>query len=96
MIRHVIMIQLKPGTADEQIAALGAAMDSLRRCPGMLALTWGRDQGLRDGNMSFAAVFDFADEEAYRAFDSDAEHDRLRREVAAPVMERAERCQFRV
>ncbi len=63
---------------------------------GMLALTVGRDAGLRDGNAELGIVADFADEAAYRAYDEDAEHNRIRRELLAPILDHAERCQFRV
>ena len=46
--------------------------------------------------MSFAAIFDFEDELAYRAYDLDEEHTRIRRELLAPIAERAERCQYRI
>ena len=96
MIRHVIMVQLRPGATEEEIGILTTALDGFRsRYPGLLGLTFGRDLGLRDGNMSIAAVFDFVDEEAFRAFDTDAHHNRVRQEVA-PFVERADRCQFRV
>lgn len=63
---------------------------------GMLALTVGRDAGLREGNAELDIVADFADEAAYRTYDEDAEHNRIRRELLAPILDRAERCQFRV
>jgi hypothetical protein len=46
--------------------------------------------------MSYAAVFDFRDEAAYKAFDTDDEHNRLRRDLFASTIARAERCQILV
>jgi len=97
MLRRVILIRLRPGVADRQVEALIAEAEALRtRSRGMLGLTIGRDPGLREGNMSLAAVTDFKDEDAWREFEADEEHDRLRPEVLPPLAERAERCRFRL
>ena len=101
MIRHVLMVKFKPTLAEEQIAALLDEWsdrwenDFPTRYRGLRAVTYGRDLGLRDGNMSFVTMFDFEDEESLVAFDTDDHHNRLRQQ-AAPFIERAERCQFRL
>jgi hypothetical protein len=43
-----------------------------------------------------AAIFDFTDEAAYQAWYADNEHNRIRRELLQPILERAERCQYRL
>ena len=95
MIRNVILVKFRPETTQEQVDALMAAVRALE-IPGLIGMSVGTDLGLRDGNMSYAGVFDFEDEEAYRAYDRDEEHNRIRRELLAPIAERAERCQYRV
>ena len=62
--------------------------------PGLLKHTWGLDLGLREGNASMAAAFDFTDEGAYRARDTDDEHNRIRRQLMQPLLVRAEWCQY--
>ena len=37
---------------------------------------------------------DFDDEDAYRRYDTDAEHARIRRELAVHLIETIDRCQF--
>ena len=101
MIRHVLMVKFKPTLTEEQISAVIDGWidrwenDFPTRYRGLQAVTYGRDLGLRDGNMSFAAMFDFEDEESLVAFDTDDHHNWLRQQ-AAPFIERAERCQFRL
>ena len=95
MIRHVILFTLKPGVTDQQLRDWEAAIRAAR-FPGLRAYSFGRDLGFRDGNMSAAATFDFEDEAAYRAFDVDPEHERIRREVSGPLVERVERVQYRI
>ena len=92
MIRNVTLIKWKPGTSREQVQAVTEAMKRLR-IEGMRELTMGDDARLRDGNMDSAVVADFDSVEAYRAYDSDAEHNRIRRELVAPIVDRIERCQ---
>jgi hypothetical protein len=92
MIRNVVMMEFK---ADADRAALADIQDGLLRmnCPGTVSYTLGDDLGLREGNWSFAIVADFADEAAYRGYDEDAEHNRLRA-LLAPHLERVARVQF--
>jgi hypothetical protein len=95
VVRHAALLRFKDGTPVEDVEAVAAALRAVTT-EGMLALTVGRDAGLREGNAELAVVADFADEAAYRVYDGDAEHNRIRRELLAPILDRAERCQFRV
>jgi hypothetical protein len=47
-------------------------------------------------NATFAVTVDLPDEAAYRAYDLDAEHNRVRAELFAPIRERVDRIQFRI
>jgi Stress responsive A/B Barrel Domain len=95
MIRNVVLAKLKPGVAEQQVLA---AVETLKemRTPGMISITVGRDLGLRDGNWDMAVITDLEDVESYRLYDTDAEHNRIRREVVAPIVERLERCQYEI
>jgi len=95
MIRNIALWKFRPGTTREQVEALISAIQAMP-IPGLRGLSFGSDLGLREGNMSFAVVYDFEDEASYRAFDTDPEHDRIRRDLAAPILEQAERCQYRL
>jgi hypothetical protein len=88
------MIELKP---DADRAAVASIQDGLRElnCPGTISYTLGDDLGLREANWSFAIVADFEDEAAYRGYDQDAEHNRLRGLLAAQA-ERVARVQFEI
>ncbi len=95
MIRNVAVFKVKPDASDAEVDRLCDALLGLQ-VPGLLNLSIGRDAGLREGNLDLALVADLADEEAYRAYDADPEHNRIRRELAAPIVERTERVQYRV
>jgi Stress responsive A/B Barrel Domain len=92
MIRNVVMVQL---AADADPAEVASVQDGFRamQLTGCVSYTVGDDLGMREGNWSFAIVADFTDVEAYRSYDADAEHNRLRG-LLAPMTEKIARCQF--
>ena len=57
-----------------------------------LRMVSGVDAGLREGNASYAITVDLADEQAYRVYDRDPEHNRIRAEMFAPITERESAC----
>ena len=95
MIRYVALIKLKPGADAAKVEEWIAATQGLS-IKGMRSLAFHRDLGLRDGNRDYAVVADFDDEDGYRRYDTDPEHDRIRREQAVHLIETIDRCQFRL
>jgi quinol monooxygenase YgiN len=95
MIRSVVLFDVKEGTRPEQLDAIVRAMKAIR-FEGCLRWELERDLSLRAGNLPYAFVSEFADEAAYRAYDTDVEHNRIRRELLAPIVERLERFQYAV
>ncbi len=93
MIRHILLCRLDPAATADGIARIRSELAALD-CPGRTSFTMGRDLGLRPGNMDLAIVSDFESREAFAAYDVDPEHDRIRRDLIAPLAERLERCQF--
>jgi hypothetical protein len=94
VIRNVVMVELTP---DADLAKVAEIQDGLRavNTPGTIGYSLGDDAGLREGNWSFAIVCDFTDADAYRTYDLDAEHNRLRGELAAFAAQIA-RVQFQL
>jgi hypothetical protein len=95
MVRNIVIIHLKDGTTPEAVQALKTALEAMR-VPGLLQMTVGVDLRLRDGNADVGIVSDLADEAAYRVYDADEEHNRIRRELVAPIAASVDRCQFLV
>ena len=94
MIRNVVLVKLRPDCDRRAVSRLQDGFRGLQHsCAGTLSYTLGDDVGLKDGNWSFAIVADFTDAEAYKAYDLDAEHNRLRAELA-PLAEAVARVQF--
>lgn len=94
MIRNVVVGRVKPGVTPDEVEK---ALQQLRdlRVEGLeFTLVAGQDLGLRPGNAHYALTVDFPDEESYRIYDRDAEHNRIRAEMFAPMSESLERIQF--
>lgn len=96
MIRNVVVGRVRPEVpASEVERALQALLD-LRVDGVELDMVAGFDLGLRPGNASYAITVDLVDEQAYRIYDADAEHNRIRAELFAPISSSIERIQFRL
>jgi len=95
MIRNVVLFSVKDGTQPQQVEAIARAMKAITFA-GCSRWEMGRDLNLRAGNMPYAFIAEFADEAAYRAYDTNEEHNRIRRELLAPIVERIERFQYLV
>ncbi len=95
MIQQVALVWFRPGTTKEQIEGLAKAMTELKT-PGKGAYVFNLNAGLKNGTADAAVIATFDDEAAYRAYDTDPEHDRIRRDIARPIIDRVETCQVRV
>lgn len=96
VIRNVVVGTVKDGVTTEQIEEALAAIRGMQ-VPGVeLDVHTGVDLGLREGNANFAITVDVADEEAYKVYDADDEHNRIRRELFAPIAASIQRIQIRL
>jgi hypothetical protein len=102
VIRNVVVGRLRDAgspegrAADAQLLKEGLAGIAALRGPGLLAMKVGTDAGLREGSWSFAITNDWRDADAYRVYDADEEHNRLRREIFAVICQEIARVQFEV
>jgi len=101
MIRNVVLGRLREAPDEEsarkdrerlQEALAGIAALDL---PGLVDCRVGVDAGIREGGWSFAITNDFADVDAYRAYDADEEHGR-HRQVLVEVSEQLARVQLEI
>lgn len=94
MIRNVVVGRLKDGVEPERVEAALQALRDLRVDGVELQMVAGLDLGLREGNAHYVLTVDLDDEQAYKVYDADPEHNRIRAEMFAPISERIERIQF--
>ena len=101
MIRNVVVGRLRATDDPDQravdLAMLHEGLDDIAalRLPGLLAMNVGCDLGLRDGGC-FAITNDWQDADAYRVYDAEKEHNRLRGEIFAVICEEIARVQFTI
>ena len=95
MIRNVVLGRVRPDVdpalIDEALAGIVAL-----NIPGTVVVRVGRDAGLRPDNWDYVITSDFEDEDAYRRYDQDESHNRLRREVFGPLSAQIARPQFEI
>jgi hypothetical protein len=102
VIRNVVVGRLRATDDPDQravdVARLreGLAGIAALQLPGLLAMNVGCDLGLRGGGWTFAITNDWQDADAYRVYDADEEHNRLRREIFAVICEEIARVQFTI
>jgi hypothetical protein len=96
VIRNVVVGRLKDGVTPEEIEPGLQALRDLRVDGVEFRLVAGVDRGLREGNASYALTCDLVDDEAYRVYDADPEHNRIRQELIAPFSVVVERVQFQL
>jgi hypothetical protein len=95
VIRHVVLARFRDGVSDEEVDAF---LDAMRRVwvDGQRSLSCDRAAGLRPGGWDYALVADFDDDDAYRRYDEDPEHRRVREELAPALVLEAARAQLRL
>jgi stress responsive alpha/beta barrel protein len=93
MIRNVVLGRLRAGVDPAAVEPALAAIVALRP-EGLLDCRVGRDLRLRDESWDFAITSDFVDEQAYQAYDREAEHNRVRAAMFGPLCTEIARVQF--
>ena len=102
MIRNIVVGRLRAAqdparqAADARLLQEGLAAIAALKIPGLLAMAVGTDLALREGGWSFAITNDWQDAEAYRVYDLDEEHNRLRREIFAVICQDIARVQVQI
>lgn len=92
MITHVVMFRWRPEMPEGQVERIVAALSGLPASIDTIrSYACGADVGAAGAaNFDFAVVATFDDIDGWRAYDTHAEHDRVRAEVVRPwIAERA-------
>lgn len=96
MIRNVVVGRVRDGVDPADVEKALQALRDLRVDGIDLDVKAGVDLGLREGNAHYVLTVDLPDEDTYRVYDADAEHNRIRAELFAPISASIERIQFRL
>ena len=93
MIRNVVLGRLRAGVDLAAVEPALAAIMALRP-EGLIDCRVGIDRRLRAESWDFAITSDFEDEQSYRTYDQDPEHNRVRQELFGPLCADIVRVQF--
>ena len=86
MVTHIVIFSWLPGVTDEQVAALGSALDGLAaQQSDALTLQHGRDLAFREGNGDYSLVATFADRAGWAAYQADPAHKAVVRDFVTPI-----------
>lgn len=96
MIRNVVVGTVHDDVDTAQVEEALQALMAMTVEGVPMQVTAGHDLGLREGNATYAITVDLPDEDAYRRYDADEEHNRIRREYFAPISASIQRIQFRL
>ena len=94
MIRHVVLLTWKDGTAPDQVSAIETALARMPEVmPFIRRYEMGRDLGI-SGSHDFAIVADFDNEADYRAYAEHPDHVAVLTDLLGPVVETKARVQY--
>ncbi len=86
MLRHVALFRWKPGTTDEQVAAVKDALEALpAQVPTIRSYAVGPDLRLGEDRWDFAVVASFEDARGYQAYVDHPAHQAVATELIAPI-----------
>ena len=95
MVRHVVLLSLKPGATTEQRRFM---LDGLEGLPGAIrsirAFSFGSDLEVNDGNAHVAVTADFDDVEGYVEYRDHALHQQVIRERIVPILAGRQAVQY--
>jgi Stress responsive A/B Barrel Domain len=87
VFRHTALFRFTDESTAEQRQAMIDALQTLpSTIPQLRAYDVSLDAGLVEGNWDASVVADFDDEDAWRSYTADAEHQRILAEVIRPIL----------
>lgn len=93
--RHVVLFRFSDDATEEQKRTLE---ERLRALPGAIpelkAYAIGGDAGINSGNLDFAVVADFDDQDGYRVYRDHPEHRKVIDECVTPIVTERRAVQY--
>ncbi len=87
MFRHIVLLQWKDDSTEEERAAVPAALKGLpAMIPQLRSYVMGDDAGVNEGNMNLGIVADFDDVEGYLVYRDHPAHQEIIREKIQPIL----------
>jgi hypothetical protein len=87
VLRHIVLLRFNDTITDADLDRIDVGLRALPAAiPTIASYTVGRDLRLMDGSWDYGIVADFASADDWRTYDTDDEHNRVRRELIAPFL----------
>jgi hypothetical protein len=87
MLRHLALFRFVDGVDPAGVEALDQGLRALPEVvPEIREFSCGRDLALREGNADYGVMAAFDDEAGWRAYQENAEHQRVIRELLTPLL----------
>jgi hypothetical protein len=94
VLRHIVLLKFNDALTPDALAAIDEGLRTLPPLnPTVRSYTHGRDLRVGEGTWDYGIVADFDDADGWLAYDTNDEHNRVRRELIAPYL--ADRCSVR-
>jgi hypothetical protein len=94
-LHHVVLFRWRPDTTDAQVTAVTAALTGFAaEMTQVRSYACGPDLRLGEGTWDYGIVATFDDADGWAAYDTDARHIEIRRDLMGPLI--AERAAVRI
>jgi hypothetical protein len=86
VVTHIVIFTWVAGTTDDQVSALGLALDRFAaQRSDIVTIRHGRDLAFREGNGDYALVATFAGKGGWDDYQADPGHKSLVRDFVTPI-----------
>lgn len=86
MVTHIVIFTWAAGTTNDQVLALGKALDRFAaQRSDIVTIRHGRDLAFREGNGDYAIVATFADKAGWDDYQADPAHKAFVRNFVTPI-----------
>lgn len=97
MLKHVVLLNWKPGTSQPKIDTVTAGLSALpERIPEIVSYQHGPDAGVYRGNADYALIAEFHSEADLKIYVNHPSHQAFLKDVAGPILESFQSVQFEV
>ena len=95
MIKHIVLLNWKEGTTQDQIDKISNGFELLKeQIPEIKNYQFGPDAGIYKGNAHYSLIAEFENEEAFKRYVVNKKHQAFLNDVAGPILESFQSTQF--
>ena len=96
MIKHVVLVKVKPGTPQERIDAMVAGYNSMKSVIPELGPSWSMGENVRGDSDYTHVMVAVLDQAALQRYTAHPLHEQVARELGRPIFEKREIVDYEV